>query len=256
MEGRIHSIETFGTVDGPGVRYVIFFKGCPMRCAYCHNPDTWESSGGDMRTAKDLVDDYFRYESFLKGGGITATGGEPLMQIDFLIELFEEAKSRGVHTCLDTSGVTFNPDNPFLLEKFDRLLKSNHLIMLDIKHIHPVEHLKLTQQPSTNIFKFLSFINQAEKTIWIRHVLVPNITNVDEYLERLGDYLAEFRHITVVDILPYHNMGEVKYENLCIPYPLKGVPALTSDDAFIAREKVLAAMKKRRAIMNASKTND
>ncbi len=250
MEGRIHSIETFGTVDGPGIRYVIFFKGCPMRCAYCHNPDTWELSGGEMRTAKDLVDDYFKYEPFLKGGGITATGGEPLLQLDFLIELFEEARGRGVHTCLDTSGITFNPDSPEIMSKFDRLMAVTDLIMLDIKHIDPDEHIKLVKQPNTNIFKFLRYINDIGKTIWIRHVLVPGITYIDEYLDRLGYFLGEFRQITVVDVLPYHDMGIVKYEKLGIDYPLKGVSPLTNDDAFKAREVILNGMKRKRKEMN------
>lgn len=151
MVGHIHSIETCGTVDGPGMRYVVFFKGCPMRCLYCHNPDTWDPMGGEEHTAEELLKQYDSLKHFYANGGITATGGEPLMQLDFLTELFEKAKEKGIHTCLDTSGVIFHRDNPDLLAKFDRLMKVTDLIMLDIKHINPEEHLKLCKQPNGNI---------------------------------------------------------------------------------------------------------
>lgn len=154
MEGMIHSIETFGTVDGPGIRYVVFVKGCPMRCQYCHNPDTWEMAGGTKKTTDEILEDYEKYKPFLKDGGLTVTGGEPLVQIDFLIELFEKAKQRGIHTCLDTSGIMFRRNVPEIYEKYVRLMKSTDLIMLDIKHIDPEEHVKLTAQPSENIFDF------------------------------------------------------------------------------------------------------
>lgn len=253
MEGMIHSIETFGTVDGPGVRYVVFVKGCPMRCQFCHNPDTWEMAGGTKKTADEILEDYDRYVPFLKGGGLTVTGGEPLVQIDFLLELFEKAKKKGIHTCLDTSGIMFRRDDPEILAKYERLMECTDLIMLDIKHIDPEEHLKLTAQPCDNIFDFLKYIDEKEKVIWIRHVLVPGITLIPEYLERLGRFMAEFKHIKALDVLPYHDMGKEKYKKLGIDYVLKDVKPVTTDEAIKAREIILGAMKKRRQEMNEGK---
>ncbi|MCM1084264.1 MAG: pyruvate formate-lyase-activating protein [Clostridium sp.] len=250
MEGMIHSIETFGTVDGPGVRYVVFVKGCPMRCQYCHNPDTWEMAGGTKMSTDEILEDYEKYKPFLKGGGLTVTGGEPLVQIDFLTELFEKAKEKGIHTCLDTSGVLFRRNVPETYEKYVRLMKSTDLIMLDIKHIDPEEHMKLTSQPSENIFDFLKFLDEQEKEIWIRHVLVPEITLVPEYLERLGRFIAQFRHIKALDVLPYHDMGKEKYKKLGIDYVLKDVKPVEKEQAIEARNIILAAMKEERKKLN------
>ncbi len=247
MNGNIHSTESFGTVDGPGIRYVIFFKGCPMRCAYCHNPDTWDPQGGEVRDSADLIKDAVKYKSFMKNGGITATGGEPLMQLDFLIDLFEKAKEQDLHTCLDTSGIAFNPDNPDILAKYDRLMEVTDLIMLDIKHIDPEEHIKLTKQPNDNIFKFLAYADSKEKTIWIRHVIVPGITFIDSYLDQLGYYIGQFHSIKALDVLPYHDMGKVKYEKMGIDYVLKDVAPLTAEDAIHARKIILEGFKRRRA---------
>lgn len=249
MEGYIHSIETFGTVDGPGTRYVVFVKGCPMRCQYCHNPDTWGRAGATTMTPKEILDDYDRYKEFYRGGGITVTGGEPLVQIDFLIELFELAKEKGIHTCLDTSGIMFRRDNPETLAKYDRLMQSTDLIMLDIKHIDPEEHKKLTAQPIDNILDFLTYLDEKEKIIWIRHVLVPGITLIPEYLEKLGYYIGQFKHIKALDVLPYHSMGKTKYEQLGMDYVLKDVPEATKDQAIEARGIIIEAMKKRRRDM-------
>lgn len=243
MEGMIHSIETFGTVDGPGVRYVVFVKGCPMRCQYCHNPDTWEMAGGTKMSTDEILEDYEKYKPFLRGGGLTVTGGEPLVQIDFLIELFEKAKEKGIHTCLDTSGIMFRRNVPETYEKYVRLMKSTDLIMLDIKHIDPEEHIKLTSQPCENIFDFLKFLDEQEKEIWIRHVLVPGITLVPEYLERLGRFIAQFKHIKALDVLPYHDMGKEKYKKLGIDYVLKDVVPVEKEQAIEARNIILAAMK-------------
>lgn len=250
MEGMIHSIETFGTVDGPGVRYVVFVKGCPMRCQYCHNPDTWEMAGGTKMSTDEILEDYEKYKPFLKGGGLTVTGGEPLVQIDFLTELFEKAKEKGIHTCLDTSGIMFRRNDSEIYEKYVRLMKSTDLIMLDIKHIDPEEHIKLTAQPSENIFDFLKFLDEQEKEIWIRHVLVPEITLVPEYLERLGRFIAQFKHIKALDVLPYHDMGKEKYEKLGIDYVLKDVVPVEKEQAIEARNIILAAMKEERQKLN------
>lgn len=246
MEGMIHSIETFGTVDGPGVRYVVFVKGCPMRCQYCHNPDTWEMAGGTKMSTDEILEDYEKYKPFLRGGGLTVTGGEPLVQIDFLIELFEKAKEKGIHTCLDTSGIMFRRNVPETYEKYVRLMKSTDLIMLDIKHIDPEEHIKLTSQPCENIFDFLKFLDEQEKEIWIRHVLVPGITLVPEYLERLGRFIAQFKHIKALDVLPYHDMGKEKYKKLGMDYVLKDVVPVEKEQAIEARNIILAAMKEER----------
>ena len=154
MQGRIHSLESFGTVDGPGVRYVVFVQGCPMRCAYCHNPDTWEMNAGTLMEPSYIIEQYERNKGFYTDGGITVTGGEPLMQIDFLIELFTLAKEKGIHTCIDTSGIAFNPNNEEYVKKVDKLLPLTNLIMLDIKHIDPEKHKELTQQPNDGILAF------------------------------------------------------------------------------------------------------
>lgn len=243
MEGMVHSIETFGTVDGPGVRYVVFVNGCPMRCQYCHNPDTWEMAGGTKMSTDEILEDYEKYKPFLRGGGLTVTGGEPLVQIDFLIELFEKAKEKDIHTCLDTSGIMFRRNVPEIYEKYVRLMKVTDVIMLDIKHIDPEEHVKLTSQPSDNIFDFLKFLDEQEKEIWIRHVLVPGITLVPEYLERLGKFMAHFNHIKALDVLPYHDMGKEKYKKMGIDYVLKDVKPVGKEQAIEAKNIILAAMK-------------
>lgn len=235
MLGKIHSIETFGTVDGPGIRYVVFFQGCPMRCKYCHNPDTWNISYGSEKSVTEILDDYEKYKPFLRKGGLTATGGEPLMQIDFLTELFEEAKKRNIHTCLDTSGIIFNEGNPDLLVKFDRLIKSTDLIMLDIKHINDAEHIELTSHSNKNILAFLRYLDRNSIPVWIRHVVVPGITDNEENLIKLGEFLGEFKNIQALDVLPYHNMGKVKYDNLGMEYPLINTPPASKELAAKAK---------------------
>lgn len=253
MIGHIHSIETCGTVDGPGMRYVVFFKGCPMRCMYCHNPDTWDMKGGEEKTVDELLEQYESLKTFYTNGGITATGGEPLMQIDFLIELFEAAKKRNIHTCLDTSGIMFRRGNPETLAKYERLLKVTDLIMLDIKHIDPEEHKKLTKQPLDNILDFARYANEQGNLIRIRHVIVPGITYIPEYLKKVGYFMAELENVKQLEVLPYHEMGIPKYEQLGIEYPLKGVKALTNKEAAEAQNIIMEAMKERRNEINARK---
>ena len=244
LKGRIHSFESLGAVDGPGVRYVIFMQGCPLRCKYCHNRDTREYSFGDKYTVDEIVNKIKRYVAYMgEDGGVTVTGGEPLLQIDFLIELFEEAKKRDIHTCLDTSGIQFRRNKPEILAKYERLMKVTDLIMLDIKHIDPEQHKALTGQPQDNILDFLQFMEEQEKIVWIRHVLVPGITLNEEYLKRLGTYLAKFRQVKALDVLPYHNMGVEKYEKMGKEDPLAGVPEATKEQAIWAKDIVLEAMK-------------
>jgi pyruvate formate lyase activating enzyme len=217
-----------------------------MRCLYCHNPDTWDPRGGEDHTVEDLLEQYDSLKPFYESGGITATGGEPLMQIDFLTELFEKSKAKGIHTCLDTSGIIFNPSSPDLMAKFDRLLAVTDLIMLDIKHIDPEEHKKLTSQSIDNILAFARYADSKGNIIRIRHVIVPDITYKPEYLKRLGYFMAELKNVKQLEVLPYHDMGKTKYEKLGIDYPLKDTEPLTNDDAAKAKEIILAAMKEKR----------
>ncbi|MCD8118061.1 MAG: pyruvate formate lyase-activating protein [Lachnospiraceae bacterium] len=249
MKGKIHSLESFGTVDGPGVRYVVFVKGCPMRCQFCHNPDTWSMEGATEMTADEILAAYDRNHPFYKNGGLTVTGGEPLVQIDFVTELFEKAKAEGIHTCLDTSGAPFRKDNAALVAKYDRLMKVTDLIMLDIKHVDEEAHLKLCSFSGIPIRDFAKYTEQRGVDLLIRHVLVPGITQDDDALYRLGLYLGTLKNVKALDVLPYHTMGVNKYHELGIEYPLEGVPALTKDDAKKAREVILSGMREERHIL-------
>lgn len=253
MIGHIHSIETFGTVDGPGTRFVVFFKGCPMRCAYCHNPDTWELGGGEEWTADKILEYYDENKEFyMNNGGLTATGGEPTVQIDFLLELFTKAKEKGIHTCLDTSGIMFRRNEPAILAKYDALCKVTDLVMLDIKHIDPEGHKELTLQPNDNILDFARYLDEQRVPLWIRHVIVPGITDQVDELTRLGYFIGGLSNLKALDVLPYHTMGIVKYEKLGIEYRLKGVEALTNKDAIEAKKHILDGIRKRRAELNQS----
>lgn len=243
MNGRIHSIETCGTVDGPGVRFVIFVQGCPMRCLYCHNPDTWNMNGGTERSVDDILEQYKANSDFYSTGGITVTGGEPLMQIDFLLELFTKAKKMNIHTCIDTSGIAYRPNNTTYNAKLDELMKVTDLVMLDIKHIDPEQHKILCSQPNDGILAFAKYLEEKNVDVWIRHVVVPGYTFNEEYLHRLGLFLGTLKNIKALDVLPYHTMGEVKYENLEMEYKLKGVPALEKEDAIKARDIIIQGMK-------------
>ncbi len=248
MIGHIHSTESFGTVDGPGTRFVVFFQGCPMRCKYCHNPDTWHMDGGMEMTVDEIIELYKRNESFYESnGGLTTTGGEPMMQLDFLIELYERCKELGINTCLDTSGIAFNPDSPENVAKVKRLLASTDLVMLDIKHIDPEKHFDLTQQHNDKILQFAQFVSDQGVDIWIRHVIVPTITDDEVYLEKLGYFMGGLKTLRALDALPYHTMGEVKYEKIGIPYPLKGIPAMNKDQLLEKKEAILRGVRKRRA---------
>lgn len=223
VKGRVHSTENFGTVDGPGIRFVIFLQGCKMRCKFCHNPDTWDLSKGEEKSAQELIEAALRFKAYWgEDGGITVTGGEPLLQIDFLIELFRLAKKEGINTTLDTCGQPFCLDGDFR-EKFDELLKYTDLILLDIKHIDNDEHKKLTMQQNANILEMAKYLAMKNKPIWLRHVLIPEITDNDEYLHELGKFLADLNNIQKLEVLPYHTMGIYKWENLGIKYPLEGV---------------------------------
>ena len=249
MQGRIHSLESFGTVDGPGVRYVVFVQGCPMRCAYCHNPDTWAMTGGTMMEPEYIIEQYERNKGFYNGGGITVTGGEPLMQVDFLIDLFTLAKAKGIHTCIDSSGISYKPDNHEFIAKLDKLMALTDLVMLDIKHIDPEKHKELTAQPNEAILAFAEYLNEKNVDMWIRHVVVPGITDDDKYLFDLGYFIGQFHNLKALDVLPYHTMGAVKYEKLGIEYKLKDVPAMDKTKVIEKKQVVLEGIKKRQAEM-------
>ena len=245
MSGRIHSLESFGTVDGPGTRFVVFVQGCPMRCAYCHNPDTWEMTGGKIMEASEIIEQYERNRPFYKNGGITVTGGEPLMQVDFLIELFTLAKEKEIHTCIDSSGIAFNRDNAPFVKKLDHLMTLTDLVMLDIKHIDPEKHFELTGQPNAGILDFARYLDEKGVDMWIRHVVVPGITDQDEYLYQLGYFIGQFSNLKALDVLPYHTMGIVKYEKLGIDYKLKGVPDMDKEQVIEKKKKILEGIKQR-----------
>ena len=232
MEGFIHSFESFGTVDGPGIRFVVFMQGCPMRCKYCHNPDSWDAAGGTETTAEALVAEALKYKKYFgTRGGVTATGGEPLLQLDFLLELFGLLKKKGIHTCLDTSGICFREED----ERYRKLLEVTDLVLLDIKHIDAEAHKALTGQKIDAPLKFAEFLSDNRKPVWIRHVLVPGITDDDGALRALKAFLGTLTNVEKVEVLPYHTMGVDKYEKLGIPYPLAGVQAPSRERAENAR---------------------
>ena len=248
MKGYVHSTESFGTVDGPGVRFVVFVQGCPMRCLYCHNPDTWEMNTGNQMDTDEIIAAYKRNEMFYSnGGGLTVTGGEPLMQIDFVTELFQKAKEKNIHTCLDTSGIAYNENNPDFIAKLDKLMEVTDLIMLDIKHIDPEKHKELTSQPNDQILKFAENTSAKNVPLWIRHVVVPTITDEEEYLFKLGYFIGGLSNLKALDILPYHTMGKPKYDKLGMEYPLKDIPAMDKDVAINLKKIVINGLKQRRS---------
>lgn len=223
VKGAIHSIETFGSVDGPGIRFIVFLKGCKLRCKYCHNADTWDPHSEDMRTPDEILDFAERYRSYWgEEGGITVSGGEPLLQIDFLIELFTKAKERGINTCIDTALQPFTRGEPFF-SKFNKLLEVTDLMLVDIKHIDNEEHKKLTGLSNENILDGMQYLSEKEQPIWIRHVLVPGITDNDEYLIKTRAFIEKLSNVQKIEVLPYHSLGQHKFEALGIPYQLDGV---------------------------------
>lgn len=240
MKGRIHSTESFGTVDGPGARFVVFFQGCPMRCRYCHNPDTWEFSSGKEVTPEELLREYDSCKEFLRSGGITASGGEPLAQPEFLEELFFQAQKNGIHTCLDTSGAVYDPDDYGII---DRILAQTDLVMLDIKHIDSAAHKSLTGFDNRNILEFARHLRELDIPVWIRHVVVPGLTDSHDDLFRLGEFLSELDNLKALDVLPYHDMAKAKYEELGIKYTLPDTPALSKGEAATARDIIMSGLK-------------
>ncbi len=241
IKGRIHSVESFGSADGPGVRYIVFLKGCNMRCQYCHNPDTWAKDGGELMTPEEVLKKALRYKTYWKEkGGITVSGGEALLQIDFVTELFRLAKEKGVNTCLDTSGNPFSMEEPFK-SKFDELMKYTDLFMLDIKHMDDAAHRKLTGQTNQNILEMAAYLSAHGKAMWIRHVLVPGITTEEDELYCLRSFLDTLKTVERVEVLPYHTLGVFKWKELGIPYQLEGVDPPTKEQIDRAKE-ILGAL--------------
>lgn len=238
--GRVHSIESFGTVDGPGIRLVVFLQGCPMRCLYCHNPDTWERSGGSEITVSEIISEYEKNRAFYKNGGITVTGGEPLWQIEFVTELFKQARALGIHTCIDTSGITFSEKSA---EKFDALMEYTSLVMLDIKHIDSDKHKALTGVTNENVLAFARYLETKRIPLWIRHVVIEGYTDDEGDLTRLGEFIGSLKNLAALDVLPYHTLGVKKYEELGLEYPLRGLSPLSKKRAIDAKNIILTAIK-------------
>ena len=243
MTGYIHSTESFGSVDGPGIRFVIFMQGCPLRCKFCHNPDTWELKKGSEMTTDELIALYLKNKAFYTKGGITVTGGEPLLQIDFLIELFTKAKSHGIHTCIDTSGITYTPDNDSYNQKLSQLMKLTNLVMLDIKHIDSKKHIDLTGMDNKNVLAFARFVDSMGVEICIRHVVVGGITDEKEDLIALGNFIGGLKHLHYLDVLPYHTMGVNKYKELGLEYPLEGLAPTSQLKAAECKNHILQGIR-------------
>lgn len=245
IQANLHSIETFGSVDGPGVRFVAFLQGCAMRCRYCHNVDTWnmESPSMEKISADDLLQKALRYRPYWgkpdsngQCGGITVSGGEPLLQLDFLLDLFTRAKVEGVHTCIDTSGQPFRRGDSNWMQTCEALMKVTDLLLVDIKHIDPKKHLSLTGQPNDNIQDFFRYLDEIGKPIWIRYVLVPGVTDRESDLRRTRAFIDTLSNVRRVEVLPYHAMAVGKWEKLGIPYTLKDVQPPTEEQVALARE--------------------
>ena len=235
---NVHSYETFGSVDGPGVRFVLFLQGCKMRCQYCHNPDTWKLGIGEEKSAREILDFALHYKSYWGDeGGITVSGGEPLLQIDFLLEFFKLAKAEGIHTTIDTAGWPFTYKEPFF-SKFKELMDYTDLVMLDLKHIDDDKHRVLTKQSNTTILDCARYLDEIHKDVWIRHVLVPGYTDDDQALQRLSDFISTLHNVRRVEVLPYHSFGIYKWQELGLKYDLTNVEAPTAQRVANA-EKIL-----------------
>lgn len=240
MIGHIHSTESFGAADGPGVRFIVFMQGCHMRCRYCHNPDTWKIDGGDEVTADEILKRALRFKPYWgKDGGITISGGEPLLQIDFVIELFKKAKELGINTCIDTAGNPFTKEEPFF-SKFEELMKYTDLLLLDLKEINPTRHKDLTGFDNSNIIEMAKYLSEINKPVWIRHVLVPEHSDFDEDLDALGDFIDTLSNVDRVEILPYHTLGKFKWENLGIPYTLESISPPSAERIENAKHRIHA----------------
>ncbi|MCD7935536.1 MAG: pyruvate formate lyase-activating protein [Tannerellaceae bacterium] len=222
-KGKIHSLESFGTVDGPGIRFVVFMQGCPLRCLYCHNPDTWdpEASTPYSFTPAGLMEEVLRYKNFIAKGGVTVTGGEPLMQAEFVTGFFKLCRENGIHTALDTSGAILN-------DKVKEVYQYTDLVLLDIKTALPSLHKELTGIAHTNPVRTLDYLEEKQIPVWIRHVVVPGYTDTEEGIRALATFLKPYTVIRKTELLPYHIMGTPKYEKMGMDYKLKKVAPLSA----------------------------
>ena len=215
-----------------------------MRCRYCHNPDTWKMDGGDEVTADEILKRALRFKPYWgKDGGITISGGEPLLQIDFVIELFKKAKELGINTCIDTAGNPFTKEDPFF-SKFEELMKYTDLLLLDLKEINPTRHKDLTGFDNSNIIEMAKYLSEINKPVWIRHVLVPEYSDFDEDLDALGDFIDTLSNVDRVEILPYHTLGKFKWENLGIPYTLESISPPSAERIENAKQRIHAGIRK------------
>ena len=229
MTGRIHSFESTSFVDGPGMRCVIFFQGCPLRCIYCHNPDTWDFNAGSESTAEELIQKVIRYKPYFAGnGGLTCSGGEPLFQPEFLLELLTLARREGVHTAIETSG--------FGCGLYDEILSVTDLVLLDLKHSDEQAFGDICGADNlTQLKQFEEALNRSSSSVWVRHVVIPGVTDSAEHIRKIYQKADSFKNLAKVELLPYHTMGEMKYRELSMEYPLAGVPAM--DKARLAELK-------------------
>lgn len=215
--GRIHSVETCGTLDGPGLRFVIFTQGCPLRCLYCHNPDCREITGGKEVTVDELITEILKYKNYIKNGGVTVSGGEPTLQAEFVTEIFRQCHNHGIHTALDTSGFVN-------LTTAKKILKFTDLVLLDIKSFVRETYRKVTAQDLEPTLQFARYLNEINKPTWVRFVLVPDLTDADENIQGLADFVATLDNVERVEVLPFHQMGAYKWEELGYDYQLKDTP--------------------------------
>lgn len=223
---NVHSIETLGAFDGPGIRYVLFLQGCPFKCQFCHNRDTWSTRLNKKMTVEEVLKDYDQYKSFYKKGGITVSGGEPLLQTPFLIELFKSAKLKGIHTCLDTSAACFNVRK---LALFQELMQYTDLVLLDIKHIDNEKHKVLVGDSNVKVLDFAKYLDELKVKVRIRHVLIPTINDSVEDLANLRLFIDQLKNVVGIDVLPYHTKGKVKWERMGLVYPLAHIKEPTKD---------------------------
>lgn len=241
VRANVHSLESFGAADGPGVRYVVFLQGCRMRCRFCHNPDTWAADENRVFSADELLKKALRYRGYWGAdGGITVSGGEPLLQIDFLMEFFRMAKAEDVHTVIDTAGQPFTREEPFF-GKFRELMEYTDLLLLDIKEIDPRKHRLLTGWDNRNILDMADYLSEIKKPVWVRHVLVPGYSDCEEDLRKLRAFLDTLENVDRVEVLPYHTLGIFKWKSLGYDYPLEGVEPPKRERVENAR-KILGAL--------------
>ena len=231
LYAKIHSFESFGTVDGPGIRYVIFLQGCHLKCKYCHNRDTWDINGGYYSSLDEILNKIENYKNYIMpNGGVTVTGGEPLLQVHFLIELFKKLKEKNIHTCIDTSGMVD------ITEDIKTLLNYTDLVLLDIKHIDPIKCKDLVGVSNERELKFAEYLSQNNIDMWIRQVLIPGYTDDENDLKKLKSFIDKLNSVKKVELLPYHNMGEYKWKKLGLNYDFKDVKVPTAEEVKKAKQ--------------------